>query len=275
LANERAQQRDQIILEYGILIQPFVELERSSGIPNENDYRIACAKVQSGNSKWGELVRQFTHITNDIDMMHESSALWGMNNLFVAELNKLLKKAKETKDLVNLKTEFIQNMRILINNFSEYVDQIPVEWEPEIFEANTPFTAYLRIKAAMRIAKKRIHYFDRYLTIYFYDVFLNDINRDMEIRLITTAGKTSSGIKGVSSVSDLAKKEFTNYQLIEVSQNDIHDRNLRVDNEVFTLGPGVEKAGLALTNFGPAESSLSAHESLDQLIRLGKIIHRS
>ena len=160
MANEKAQQRVQIILEYGIFIQPFVELERSSGIPNENDYRIACAKVQSGNSKWGELVRQFTHITNDIDMMHESSALWGMNNLFVAELNKLLKKAKETKDLVNLKTEFIQNMRILRNNFSEYVDQIPVEWEPEIFEANTPFTAYLRIKAAMRIAKKRIHYFN-------------------------------------------------------------------------------------------------------------------
>lgn len=98
------------------------------------------------------------------------------------------------------------------------------------------------------------------------------MNSDISIRLITTAGNLKFGITSVSAVSNLARQQFSDYQLIEVDKNVLHDRNLRVDNQIFTLGPGVDRAGLALTNFGPSDSSIVAHDQFDNIIASGRVI---
>ena len=73
----------------------------------------------------------------------------------------------------------------------------------------------------------------------------------------------------------MARREFSNYQLIEVTPHDLHDRNLRVDNSVFTLGPGVDRAGMCLSNFGPSDSTTDALQHLDAIIGNGNVIHQS
>jgi hypothetical protein len=140
-----------------------------------------------------------------------------------------------------------------------------------MFEANTPFTSYLRIREATAIVRSRLHYFDRYLNPAFFELFLGGIPRDAQVRLITT----SRGIKSVDAVSQLARREFPDYQLIEADAGYFHDRNLRVDDHVFSLGPGIDRAGVSLTNFGPAEDSSRAHAELDKLIAIGTVVHRS
>ena len=160
-------------------------------------------------------------------------------------------------------------------NFSRFLGDVPVQWEPEIFEANTPFTSYLRIKQCFAVVNVRIHYFDRYLKPEFYQLFLSSLGKSVEIRLVTTTGKSGYGIKAVTPVSGLFRKEFSDYELIEVDPERIHDRNLRVDNQIFTLGPGVDRVGFALTNFGPSDVSSSAHSALDEIIAEGSVVHRS
>ena len=150
----------------------------------------------------------------------------------------------------------------LRKDFFECLSQVPIDWEPEIFQANTPFTAYLGIKDVFAVVNDRLHYFDRYIKADFFNLFLWTIDRDVSVRLVTTAGSVGS----VRAISQLACQEFSDYQLVEVQPSKMHDRNLRIDNQIFTLGPGVDQAGMALTNFGPSDSSAAAHAAFDQII---------
>ena len=273
--NKKVQQREQLILEFGILIQPFVELVKRSELPRIMDYRIACAKVQAGDPAWRQTARAYCLFANDIFMNTEFQKISHVNERFLREMSSLINNPEKSINLVNLQLLCEEELNKLQRNFKSYISEIPIEWEPEIFPANTPFTSYLRIKESLSLASERIHYFDRYLKIDFFEIFLRDIDRDLEIRLITTVGDKNYGIKGVQAISNLARQEFSNYRLIEVHWKDIHDRNLRVDDNLFNLGPGVDRAGIALTNFSPADSSPKALSHLNAIIETGTIVHHS
>lgn len=156
--------------------------------------------------------------------------------------------------------------------FFEYIDRIPIEWEPVVFAANTPFTSYLRIKESIVSVKRRLHYFDRYLKPDFFSLFLASVDNTVPVRLVTTSGNSQYGVAGVAAVSRLVRGQFSDYQLIEVAPTHLHDRNLRVDDQIFSLGTGVDRTGIALTNFGPSDSSSKAHEEFDRIIATGRVV---
>lgn len=144
--------------------------------------------------------------------------------------------------------------------------------EPVVFEANTPFTSYLRIKESIVSVKQRLHYFDRYLKPDFFTLFLASVENTVSIRLVTTVGNAQYGVASVAAVSHLARQQFADYQLLEVAPTNLHDRNLRVDDQSFSLGPGVDRAGMALTNFVPSDSSSKAHNEFDRIIASGSVV---
>lgn len=275
MKNVKAQQRDKLIMELGVLIQPFSELLESKDLPNIGRYRVACAKIQSGDAAWRKTARELATFANDIFMNAEFQKISHVNEGFLREVGDYINEAEKTSDLAELKTRCNEAFDNLKKSFYELLEHIPVEWEPEIFPANTPFTSYLRIKETLSTPKTRIHYFDRYLKVEFFHLFLKDVSRGMEVRLVTTQGNSQYGVNGVTYVSELVRKEFKNYQLIEVTPHDIHDRNLRVDDQIFSLGPGIDRAGMALTNFGPSDSSINAHKELDVIMSKGNVIHQS
>ena len=66
MSNEKAAQKSQLIYEFGILIQPFEEIAKKTIVPAVSDYRIAVAKVQSGDQVWRQSVKTFTTFAPDI-----------------------------------------------------------------------------------------------------------------------------------------------------------------------------------------------------------------
>lgn len=98
------------------------------------------------------------------------------------------------------------------------------------------------------------------------------MDNTVSIRLVTTAGNKQYGVTAVAAVSNLARQQFADYRLIQVAPTDLHDRNLRVDDLIFSLGPGVDRAGMALTNFGPSDSSLGTHNEFDRIIAGGRVV---
>ena len=60
MKNEKAFQKNQLIYEFGILIQPLEDLARSEQPPSLSDLRIAIAKVLAGDDDWRQRVKQFT-----------------------------------------------------------------------------------------------------------------------------------------------------------------------------------------------------------------------
>ena len=275
MKNLKGHQRDQVIYGFAILLQPFEDLSKGSFPPALRDYRIAIAKVYAGDNAWRQQVKQFTTFANDVSFNQEYQDISHVPEILRGMLKGMINDAILSHDLDQLKNSFDRELSIAREKFFEYIDRIPVVWEPVVFEANTPFTSYLRIKEAIAVVKRRLHYFDRYLKPDFFHLFLASIESTVSIRLVTTTGNASYGVNGVTSISNLARQQFSDYQLIEVAPKDLHDRNLRVDDQVFSLGPGVDRAGMALTNFGPSDSSLDAQNEFDRVIAGGHVVHQS
>jgi hypothetical protein len=264
----KAFQRSHLIYEFGILIQPLEQLARANHVPQLSEYRIAIAKAQSGDRAWREQVERFARFAPDIFFRQEYQDISHVPERCLGTLMELVNNPVFCDDLNQLKTRVAEEVAKARELFFQFLDRIPIEWEPIVFEANTPFTSYLRIKESLASVKRRLHYFDRYLKPDFFSLFLALVENNVSIRLVTTAG----GIAAVTSVSNLARLQFSDYQLIEVAPADLHDRNLRVDDHIFSLGPGVDRAGMALTNFGPADSSPKAHAEFDRLITSGRVV---
>lgn len=272
MKNIKASQKVQLISEFAILIQPLVELARAKEPPSQNKYREAIAKVQAGDNAWREQVTKFTTFAPDIFYRDESSDISHVPEIYCRAIRDIVNQPNSQDTLSQLQEQVKIKDEEAKNKFFEYVDRIPIEWEPVLFEANTPFTSYLRIKEAIILGKYRVHYFDRYLNTDFFDLYLKSVDRNVSIRLVTTAGNAEYGVTAVSVLSKLAAKEFSDFKLIKVDKNDLHDRNLRVDNKIFLLGPSVDQAGIKLTNFGPSENSTEAHEKFDRIIANGHVI---
>jgi len=271
VVNDKASQRYRAILEFGVLIQPLRELKRRSVPPTEADYRLAIAQVRGGDAEWRTHIRAFTTFASDLkfeqqfqDISHVPERLW-------QAVNGLIDGPARVNDAAAAHAEFTTILDAAEERFRDLLETVPVPWQPAMFEANTPFTSYLRIREAITVARKRLHYFDRYLAPAFFDLFLEGVPRSVQVRLVTTA----KGSKAVDTVSQLARLEFADYQLVQADQSHFHDRNLRVDDQVFSLGQGVDRAGVSLTNFGPAENSVNANTQLDRILALGTVIHRS
>jgi hypothetical protein len=272
VTNEKASQKNQLIYEFGILIQPLDAAAKASHTPSIAEYRIAVAKVRSGDPAWRQTVKVFTTFAPDIvfnqefqDISHVPERCWG-------HINRLLNDDSLKNDLPLLQERFAKQVEASKASFFQLIEHIPIDWQPVVFQANTPFTSYLRIKDALASVKTRLDYFDRYLKPDFFPLFLASVDRSVAISLVTTAGNPSYGVAAVAAVSRLAAHEFSSFQLIEVTPADLHDRNLRVDNQNFNLGPGVDRAGMALTNFGPSESTQDAHRQFDRIISNGRIV---
>lgn len=271
MKNLKAKQREQVILEFGILIQPYEELLKRPTNPVFEDYRIAVAKVSSGDPAWRKTVKEFTTFSDDLFMGEEHRVISHVPERLMTKIRDLLRNSELTNDLTGMKKTFSSLYENAKKDFFQYLQSVPVTWEPEIFDANTPFSSYLKIKQTLMVINQRIEYFDRYLKPDFYTLFLKEIDRSKAVTIVTT----KKSVNAVSAVSNLAKQEFSNYKLVEVDPSVMHDRNLRVDNKIFTLGPGVDKAGIALTNFGLSDSSPTAHKNLDNIVQGGKIVHQS
>jgi len=271
MKNQKAAQKAQLTYEFGILMQPLECIATAPDTPSVGDYRIAVAKVQAGDPAWRQQVRAFTTFASDISFNQEYQDISHVPERCWQRIKGVINDESLQKDLPSLQKRFAEQVQSAKTSFFELIEYIPIQWEPVVFEANTPFTSYLKIKEAIISVKKRLDYFDRYLKPDFFQLFLAPINRSVSVRLVTTAGNSQYGVRAVDAIARLAAQEFTDFQLIEVTPTELHDRNLRIDARTFTLGPGVDRAGMALTNFGPSDSSEDAHKQFDRIIAGGRI----
>lgn len=272
MKNLKAHQREQLIYELGLLLQPLESLVRAACPPTVGEYRLAVAKVRAGDGAWRNRVRAFTTFAPDIFLLDEFQSIAHVPERLLGALAAPINSPGADANREELQKEVGRLLSNALASFKELLSHVPVDWEPVVFEANTSFTSYLRIKECLAVVNHRLDYFDRYLKPQFFELFLAPIGTTVAIRLVTTAGDSTYGVAAVRAVASLARQQFKDFQLVEVSPSALHDRNLRVDDQVFTLGPGVDRAGIALTNFGPADSSPAAHRELDRIITGGMVI---
>ena len=243
MTNKKAHQRDRVIYELGLLLQPIHECIQNDPPKNPDEYRIAVARTQVGDATWRRSVTEFATFSGGVVFKKEATEISHVPERLIRELGSLIEDPNLINNLDKLKEKTQAMCDKLVNFALNQIDNIPINWEPEIFPANTPFTAYRRIREAVITTKSRFHYFDRYLRPEFFRLFISELPKSLEIRIVTTAGNSSYGFKGVEDISNLVRQEYLDYRLIEVDPKLMHDRNLRIDDKIFTLGPGIDRAG--------------------------------
>lgn len=76
LNDDKSFQKNRLIMEFGILIQPFKELVNSQSIPSIKDYRVASGKVRGSYSQFENRVHEFVYF-GDVIFARESAEILG------------------------------------------------------------------------------------------------------------------------------------------------------------------------------------------------------
>ena len=237
--SDKAAQRSILIYQLGKLLAPVSDLAERSTPPPASEYFIVAARCLPDKDKWAAEVVQFTTfgeyrmdgLASDITK-HAHNLLHHLKDWAQPPLDDAGRQAHLRTQLEGCRQATLAT-----------IDRVPIEWASHLHEAKTPFSVYLRIRDAIGTAKRRVHYFDRYLNTDFFDVYMRNLGRSLEVRLVTTRGNAGYGVLNVQNVSRLAAGEFARYELIQCDTSYLHDRNLRIDDLIFFLGPSIKDAG--------------------------------
>lgn len=270
---DKAAERTQLVLLLGRLLAKAHDLANAPTAPTPVEYRVAAASYRADLEPWRVEARKFCRVEG-VDFDRELDNILRSTSNFFATLGGMADEPHidDSKKRAYLK----EQLKKVEQETIAAMDTLPIVWDAKLFEERTPFSACLSIRDTVSTARSRIHYFDRYLTEDFFPLYLRGVDRSVSVRLITTAGKASAvggagfGVQQVQPMAKLAAHEFSDFNLIQVDPTDLHDRNLRIDNQIFFLGTSVNAVGKAPTNFAPADSSPASHAILDKIVSYGK-----
>jgi hypothetical protein len=272
-AYDKAEQKHRLVTYFGMIIGPLKKLAERESQPSLVEFNQAMVVM---NEEISEGWSHFARVYATVDGRGFGKLQDNLMNLFTDGLDGFAhdvgKMRKDPRDLQQDLAEILAEIEI---TFYKLISVIRVDWPLTLSEGDKPFAFHMHLLDAVSGARARLHYFDNYLKPTFYDLYLRNLDRKLEICLVTTAGDQKYGVQAVTTVSNLFKQEFTNYRLIQVPKKTIHDRNLRIDDQVFTLGIGATDAGRQPTHFGLVVNTVAANQTLDDIIAKGTVIHQS
>jgi hypothetical protein len=283
LSEDIARLKHVLTYEFALWLNPLEEIVRSTELPSVENFRLAITQFENGRMAWYKARENFLAKGNFPVMPPDFAAFLNQQSNVTSGVFGIkgalypVGKAVDVPSALKRLRDILESMQA---EFYSHLATFSETWSPEAFKGDSPLAIYFHIKDIIASAKTRIHYFDRYMRDYIFWLYLRDLNRSLEIKLVTTQGKKNKagipeyGVLNLQPVAVLAKAEFPNFQLIEVDPKNMHDRMLRVDDQVFLIGSGITPGSSFPTHansFAPADSSKAAHDELDTLIRDGSV----
>ena len=159
-STEKTAERTNLVLRLGRLLAGVHTLANGQVPPAPTEYQIAAAAFRPDFDVWrGDASRfvvvggvRFDHELDDINR-----GLWDL----LATLAALARDA--TSDAHEKQTRLRDCLVRCEKQTIAAIDAVPIGWEARLLAEKTPFSTYLAIYDAVRTAKRRLHYFDRYL----------------------------------------------------------------------------------------------------------------
>ena len=125
----------------------------------------------------------------------------------------------------------------------EAVRSIPVSPDSVIFETNTPFSTYSKLKTLCNLAQMRITFVDRFLDQSVFYRYLRDIGDDVVVTLIAPRRAFTDAFLDVSRLF-AHERRSDKYRLVSVPYRGIHDRWLNVDDQLYQMGNSTASAAM-------------------------------
>jgi hypothetical protein len=145
--------------------------------------------------------------------------------------------------------EFFSKIRQLHRELFEAVQAIPVPVQSAIHEARTPFSTYCLVKDLCSTAKAQVVWMDRYFDQSLFHRYLTGVPKTTVITLVTWPESKCASPRDLTrygeflDVSRLFAQERGAAAYRLVTNEDFHDRWLRCDDKLFTLGGSIKDLG--------------------------------
>lgn len=269
MTQDKLAERTTLVLHLGYLLAPFRDLANAQAPPTLSAYRVAAARYVEDQPRWRARAAEFANVAGVV-FQHE---LYEIEAPVRALRTGFTDFCRRNPDDASRQTHLREWVERIERDTLAAIDSVPIDLGARLFEERSPFSVCMSISDAMLRAKRCVHYFDRYLRPDFFPLYLRPLSRSLSIRLITTAGRPNDyGVVMVEPLARLAAQEFADLQLLQCEVAHLHDRNLRVDDQVFYLGPSIDDAGRHPTNFGPSDSTAAGHAVIDSIMSRGRRI---
>src|SRR5262249_52787563 len=187
------------------------ELPNKSPPPQARDYKFANVKMVADFRNWSDKVRKFATVggypfDSDIyQILHVPGCVFAVLDQISGPSPQHL--CEPPKRLSGVLADISFKCAV--------IDRVPIDLEARLFEERTPFTTYMAINDVVRAAKQRLHVIDPSLDADFFPLYLRNLDKAVQVRLVTTSGKAYYGVQNVLAVAKRAAGEFTDFQLIE------------------------------------------------------------
>ncbi len=173
-----------------------------------------------------------------------------------------------------------EEIRVLLNDcvplMQEAILDVPLEDASGVLEADSPFTAYCRIKDLCSTVAGMLVWTDRYFDASVFHRYLRDVRPAASVTLVTldparlTSTKDRQRYNDFLDVSRLFAVERGQARYRLVVHPDFHDRWLRCDGQLYALGGSVKDAGqksdFAIGRIDPTPPNL---QTVDDLVSAG------
>lgn len=260
---DRKEQQTDLLIQFGAFVGPVLEMVKDlPSVPPIRRKKIS-AKYLHDLDPFQRLVMTFCQGEPGHDYSEDwKNAHFEMlclrNDLFGGKLND-----EQLAESVNKRVTIIRDS----------IMAIPVEVDPQIFSAQTPFATYRFINNLLMTSIREVVWQDPYFGKSLFHRHLVHVPDNVPIKLVTsldsgTNKKDKQRIDEFLDVSSLFAVERTATRYSLVRNDDFHDRWLRCDDVIYNLGPSVKDLEKYFT-IAPMEASGTNLQRFEENISKG------
>lgn len=232
----RLAERDELLMKFGMLIRPISDLLDGS-LPG-TAIRHVRARFRA---EYPAFMQDVIQVCRPSEQLR-----------YDQELNAIKRKAWQLDEVMQelvsgqLPESLTGTFDEIVAVTSDLIREIPADDPSSILPPASPFRAYKIIRALCAGARARLELFDPWADGDTLIRYLSEVSPTVTVRLLTTskALRGGQGVQGMrlSSISALLQVERGDLYALLINET-LHDRHLRVDDEVFHLGGSVKDAG--------------------------------
>ncbi len=236
---DRAQQKNELLIKLGALFGP---LQRLVASPESYDEQERAEVIARYCAEFPKLMREFQAFSVGQPAHDYTIQYYNFHNAVYEVMSKLRTGQSELPDILSRTLPLAQAA----------IAAIPIPRDAAIFEAQTPFSTYCKLKDLVEgDATNSIVWVDAYMASSIFHRYLRDLTFQASVTLVTCEPKATAAKRDEdrwTSFLDVSRlyaleRGPTSYRLV-VHQGLLHDRWLLLDHKrLYTLGGSAKDAG--------------------------------
>ena len=233
MSESRKEEQAELLIKFGELISPLVEITNYPEQQTAQTRSKAIAKYTHDRDLFNSIIADFCRGESGHSYKVELQELSG-------RLNRLTNQMPQYRDNPEkLKNELEDVKKTVISS----ILSIPCDIGAEVLEAGSPFTAFLKIRSLCETSNSELIFIDPYIGPSIVRRYFGCIRESVSVTVVTKMRRGGDEFDSFLELSKLYSDERGPSKYSLHYHQDLHDRYLKCDDDIFHLGGSIKDAG--------------------------------